>query len=170
MENRFLDKVEGNLCVRRWSEETQCQKGDSLLEGEKPEFGDSTDIRSTQNQLQDLKEIWNQWDERNKQLFYNSYGDLPYPLDVSIDKVLFRALAQFWNPAYSCFTLGDVDLVPTIEEYIALIHCPKIEVNKAYFKSPDSPAFQKKPLKMTGVDEQWAKARIKIKGETRCIA
>ncbi|GMI80449.1 hypothetical protein HRI_001715100 [Hibiscus trionum] len=93
MENQFLDKVEGNLGVRKWSEETQRQKGDNLLEGEKPEFGDSTNIRSTQNQLQELKEIWNQWDETNKQLFYDSYGDLPYLLDVNIDKALFRALA-----------------------------------------------------------------------------
>ncbi|GMI67401.1 hypothetical protein HRI_000409400 [Hibiscus trionum] len=170
MENQFLDKVEGNLGVRKWSEEAQRQKGDSLLEGEKPEFGDSTNIRSTQNQLHELKEIWNQWDETNKQLFYNSYGDLPHLLDVNIDKALFRALAQFWNPAYSCFTLGDVDLVPTLEEYTTLIRCPKIQVNRAYFKSPNPPEFQKRLLKTTGMDEQWAKARIKIKGETRCIA
>ncbi|MFQ6655897.1 hypothetical protein Gotur_026244 [Gossypium turneri] len=55
------------------------------------------------------------------QLFYDNYGDLPYLLDVKIDKRLFRALAQFWNPAYSCFTFGKVDLVPTIEEYVALL-------------------------------------------------
>ncbi|MFQ6671071.1 hypothetical protein Gotur_035730 [Gossypium turneri] len=36
---------------------------------------------------------------------------------ISVDKHLFRALAQFWNPTYSCFTFGKVDLVPTIEEY-----------------------------------------------------
>ncbi|MFQ6640234.1 hypothetical protein Gotur_016045 [Gossypium turneri] len=28
---------------------------------------------------------------------------------VKVDKHLFRALAQYWNPAYSCFTLGKVD-------------------------------------------------------------
>ncbi|MBA0876112.1 hypothetical protein Goshw_001823 [Gossypium schwendimanii] len=37
------------------------------------------------------------------------------------DKYLFRALAQFWNPAYSCFTFGKVDLVPTVEEYTTLL-------------------------------------------------
>ncbi|MFQ6655463.1 hypothetical protein Gotur_026000 [Gossypium turneri] len=40
---------------------------------------------------------------------------------ISVDKHLFRALAQFWNPAYSCFMFGKVDLVPTIEEYVALL-------------------------------------------------
>ncbi|MBA0785940.1 hypothetical protein Gotri_025973, partial [Gossypium trilobum] len=38
--------------------------------------------------------------------------DLPYLLDVKVDKHFFRALVQFWNPAYSCFTFGKVDLVP----------------------------------------------------------
>ncbi|MFQ6655574.1 hypothetical protein Gotur_026074 [Gossypium turneri] len=30
---------------------------------------------------------------------------------MKLDKRLFRALAQFSNPAYSCFTFGRVDLV-----------------------------------------------------------
>ncbi|MBA0877707.1 hypothetical protein Goshw_002033, partial [Gossypium schwendimanii] len=42
-------------------------------------------------------------------------------LDMKVDNRLFRALAQFWNPAYSRFTFGRVDLVPTIEEYTALL-------------------------------------------------
>ncbi|XP_012466221.1 uncharacterized protein LOC105784846 [Gossypium raimondii] len=52
-----------------------------------------------------------------------------------IDKHLFRAFAQFWNPAYSCFTFESVDLVPTIEEYIALLQCSKILVDKVYSKA-----------------------------------
>ncbi|MFQ6667006.1 hypothetical protein Gotur_033173 [Gossypium turneri] len=58
---------------------------------------------------------------------YRNYGillasvDFPYLLDVKVDKHLFQALAQFWNPTYSCFTFGKVDLVPTIEEYVALL-------------------------------------------------
>ncbi|MBA0786317.1 hypothetical protein Gotri_025441, partial [Gossypium trilobum] len=60
-----------------------------------------------------------------KQLFYSGYGDLPYLFEIKVDKHLFRALAQFWNPAYSCFTFGGVDLVPTVEEYMALLHTNK---------------------------------------------
>ncbi|KAG8481209.1 hypothetical protein CXB51_025959 [Gossypium anomalum] len=44
---------------------------------------------------------------------------------ISVDEHLFRALTQFWNPAYSCFTFGEVDLVPTVEEYTALLRCPR---------------------------------------------
>ncbi|MFQ6662216.1 hypothetical protein Gotur_030100 [Gossypium turneri] len=63
-----------------------------------------TRISVTQNSLQELKEIWDQWNNE--------------------------------NPAYSCFTFGKVNLVPTIEEYMAL---------------------------------QWVAARIKQKGDSKCI-
>ncbi|MFQ6665232.1 hypothetical protein Gotur_032033 [Gossypium turneri] len=65
-------------------------------------------------------------------LFYFGYGDLPYLLDIKVDKHLFRTLAQFWNLTYSCFTFGRVDLVLTVEEYMALLCCSKIQVDKAY--------------------------------------
>ncbi|MBA0879942.1 hypothetical protein Goshw_017387 [Gossypium schwendimanii] len=51
---------------------------------------------------------------------------------ISVDKHLFRALAQFWNPAYSCFTFRRGDLVPTVEEYMALLRCSKIQADKVY--------------------------------------
>ncbi|MBA0700728.1 hypothetical protein Goari_022422, partial [Gossypium aridum] len=50
---------------------------------------------------------WDQWDNEIKQLFYSNYGDLLYLLDVKVDKRLFRALAKYWNLAYSCFTFGN---------------------------------------------------------------
>ncbi|MFQ6657072.1 hypothetical protein Gotur_026894 [Gossypium turneri] len=54
---------------------------------------------------------------------------------ISVDKHLFRALAQFWNPAYSCFTFGGGDLVPTVEEYMALLRCSKIQTDKVYSRA-----------------------------------
>ncbi|MBA0576697.1 hypothetical protein Golob_027447, partial [Gossypium lobatum] len=62
-----------------------------------------------------------------KQFFYSSYRDLPYLLDIKVDKHLFHALAKFWNPTYSCFTFGGGDLVPTVDEYTALLCCSKIQ-------------------------------------------
>ncbi|MFQ6668305.1 hypothetical protein Gotur_033997 [Gossypium turneri] len=53
---------------------------------------------------------------------------------MKVDKHLFRALAQFWNLAYSCFTFGKVDLVPTIEEYMALLRCSRVQVDRIYSK------------------------------------
>ncbi|MFQ6658460.1 hypothetical protein Gotur_027724 [Gossypium turneri] len=121
MEKGFLDKVEDNAAVQAWSETTQHEKGDSLAKGYISELWDFTCISVTQNSLQELKEIWDQWNEEVRQLFYSNYVDLPYLLDMKVDKHLFRALVQFWNPAYSCFTFEKVDLVPTVEEYMALL-------------------------------------------------
>ncbi|MBA0729911.1 hypothetical protein Golax_020291 [Gossypium laxum] len=53
------------------------------------ELWDYTSINVTQNNLQELKEIWAQWDDEVKQLFYCNYGDLPYLLDINVDEHLF---------------------------------------------------------------------------------
>ncbi|MBA0852153.1 hypothetical protein Goshw_001873, partial [Gossypium schwendimanii] len=55
-------------------------------------------------------EIWDQWNDEVKQLFYSSYGDLPYLLDI------------------------------------------------------------KKLINITGMSEQWVAARIKQKGDSKCIS
>ncbi|MFQ6655464.1 hypothetical protein Gotur_026000 [Gossypium turneri] len=78
MEKGFLDKVEDNAAVRTWSETTQQEKGGSLVDGYVSELWDFTRISVTQNNVQELKEIWDQWN-------------------------------------------NEVDLVPTIEEYVALL-------------------------------------------------
>ncbi|MFQ6658469.1 hypothetical protein Gotur_027728 [Gossypium turneri] len=73
MEKRFLDKVEDNAAARIWSEKTQQEKGDSLTERYMSELWDFTRISVTQDNLQELKEIWDQWDDETKQLFYPNY-------------------------------------------------------------------------------------------------
>ncbi|MBA0759577.1 hypothetical protein Gotri_022441 [Gossypium trilobum] len=163
MENRFLDKVEDNAIFRIWSEKVQLEKGDSLAKGYVSELWDYTRISVMQNSLQELKEIWDQWNDETKQLFYSNYGDLPYLFDIKVDEQLFQTLAQYWNSAYSCFTFGKVDLVPTVEEYTALLRCPRFQVDKAYSRAVYVPAFWKKLTNITGMSEQWITARIKQK-------
>ncbi|MFQ6658457.1 hypothetical protein Gotur_027724 [Gossypium turneri] len=150
MEKGFLDKVEDNAAVQAWSETTQHEKGDSLAKGYISELWDFTCISVTQNSLQELKEIWDQW-------------------NMKVDKHLFRALVQFWNPAYSCFTFEKVDLVPTVEEYMALLRCSKIQVDRVYLRAVNVPTFLKKSMNITGMSEQWVAARIKQKGDSKCI-
>ncbi|MFQ6659476.1 hypothetical protein Gotur_028369 [Gossypium turneri] len=93
--------------------------------------------------MQELKEIWNQWDNEIKQFFYSNYGDLPYLLDV--------------------------DLVPTVEEYTTLLRCPKIQVDKVYPRAANISTFLKKLMSITGMSEQWVTAQIKQKGDNKCI-
>ncbi|MBA0819870.1 hypothetical protein Gohar_019592 [Gossypium harknessii] len=169
MEKGLLDKVEDNAAVRIWAEMTQREKGDSLIEGHMSELWDFTRISVVQNDLREMREIWDQWDNETKQLLYCNYGDLPYLLSVKVDKYLFRALAQFWNPAYSCFTFGKVDLTPTVEEYTTLLRCPKIQVDKVYSRAANVPTLLKKLMNITGMSEQWVTARIQQKGDSKCI-
>ncbi|XP_040944256.1 uncharacterized protein [Gossypium hirsutum] len=147
----------------------QREKSDSLAVRYISELWDFTRVSVAQNNLQELKEIWDQWDNEVRQLFYLNYGDLPYLLDMKVDKCLFRALAQFWNPAYSCFTFGRVDLVPKIEEYTALLRCSKVQVDRIYSKAVNVPTFLRKLMNIIGMSEQWVTARIKQKGDSRCI-
>ncbi|MFQ6667170.1 hypothetical protein Gotur_033276 [Gossypium turneri] len=99
------------------------------------ELWDYTSINVTQNNLQELKEIWAQWDDEVKH----------------------------------CFTFGEVDMVPTVEEYTTLLRCPRIQVDKIYCRAANVLTFTKKLTRITGMSEQWVTARIKQKGENRCI-
>ncbi|KAG8485278.1 hypothetical protein CXB51_021382 [Gossypium anomalum] len=98
MEKGFLNGVEKNVAVRIWSERTQQEKCDRLIGGYESELWDFTRISVAQNDLRELKEIWNDWNDDIKH----------------------------------CFTFGRVDLVPTVEEYMALLNCPKIQADRAY--------------------------------------
>ncbi|KAK5771732.1 hypothetical protein PVK06_047974 [Gossypium arboreum] len=169
MENEFLDKVKDNAAVRACSEKLQSEKGDSLVEGYTSGLWSFTRINVTQNDLQELRDIWAHWNEGTKQLFYQNYGDISYLFDVEVDKHLFRAMAHFWNSVYSCFTFGEVDLVPTVEEYTTLLRCPKIQVNKAYSKVFNGLTFAKKLMSITGMSKPWVTARIQQKRDGKCI-
>ncbi|KAK5812685.1 hypothetical protein PVK06_028123 [Gossypium arboreum] len=79
------------------------------------------------------------------------------------------AMAQFWNPTYSCFAFRKVDLVPIVEEYTTLHSCPNIQVCKAYYRVANVPTFVKKLINITGMSEQWVTARIQQKEDNKCI-
>ncbi|MBA0756354.1 hypothetical protein Gogos_019957, partial [Gossypium gossypioides] len=95
-------------------------KGHSLTKGYTSELWDFTCIIVTQNNLQELKEIWAQWDDEVKY----------------------------------CFTFGKVDMVPTVEEYTALLRCSRILADKAYSRAVNVLTFVKKLIKITGMSEQ----------------
>ncbi|MBA0856287.1 hypothetical protein Goshw_026068 [Gossypium schwendimanii] len=69
----------------------------------------------------------------------------------------------------SLFHVWELDLVPTVEEYTTLLRCPRIQVDKAYSRAVNVPRFLKKLMSITGMSEQWVAARIKQKGDSKCI-
>ncbi|KAK5845344.1 hypothetical protein PVK06_001516 [Gossypium arboreum] len=63
----------------------------------------------------------------------------------------------------------EVDLVPTVEEYTTQLRCPKFQVRKAYAKVFNGLTFAKKLMNISGMSEPWVTARIKQKGDSKCI-
>ncbi|MFQ6654557.1 hypothetical protein Gotur_025487 [Gossypium turneri] len=65
---------------------------------------------------------------------------------------------------------GKVDLVPTIEEYMTLLRCLKIQaVDRAYSRAAYVPTFLKKLMSITGMREQRVAAQIKQKRDNKCM-
>ncbi|MBA0876129.1 hypothetical protein Goshw_000054 [Gossypium schwendimanii] len=44
-------------------------------------------------------------------------------------------------------------MVPTVEEYTALLHCPRIQVDKVYSRAANVLTFTKKLAKITGMNQ-----------------
>uniref|UniRef100_A0A2N9HVC6 DUF7745 domain-containing protein n=1 Tax=Fagus sylvatica TaxID=28930 RepID=A0A2N9HVC6_FAGSY len=49
------------------------------------------------------------------------FGKFPFLMQLRVDHGLLEALASFWDPTHCCFSIGEVDLVPTLEEYAGLL-------------------------------------------------
>ncbi|KAK8562404.1 hypothetical protein V6N12_010485 [Hibiscus sabdariffa] len=130
----FRSTDEKNSDVQIWLEGEQQFYGDSTPAGFVSEMMIQTFVGATHNDVSGLKAIWDSWGREMKDTFKADYGDIAYLLSVPVDEPLIQALARFWNPTYTCFTFGNIDLTPTIEEYSALIHCPKIDENRMYSK------------------------------------
>ncbi|KAL4335778.1 hypothetical protein GQ457_07G004030 [Hibiscus cannabinus] len=97
-------------------------------------------------------------------MVYEVYGDIAYLLHVHMDKDLLRAMAQFWNLLYNCFTFNREDLTPTIEEYVALLHLRKVQEFEIYMKGAQLKTYIEKLVTLTGTSMQWVEAQFKDKG------
>ena len=71
--------------------------------------------------LQELKTIWEGWIVERQNAFTAKYGDIALLLPVKVDEQLLKAAILFWEPSYRCFTFNREDLIPTVEEYAALL-------------------------------------------------
>ncbi|MBA0672880.1 hypothetical protein Goklo_025148 [Gossypium klotzschianum] len=52
---------------------------------------------------------------------------------------------------------------------MALLRCSKIQADRVYSRAVNVPTFLKKLINITGMSEQWVAARIKQKGDHKCI-
>ncbi|MBA0726782.1 hypothetical protein Golax_002588 [Gossypium laxum] len=78
---------------------------------------------------------------------------------ISVTQNNLQELKEIWD---HCFTFGKVDLVPATEEYMALLWCLKIQVDRAYSKAINVQTFLKKLMNITGMMHLDAKKRVDV--------
>ena len=66
-------------------------------------------------------------------LFEVRYGRIAHLLKIPIQMSAIKALMYFWDPNYRCFTFGNIDMTPTIEEYAQILSFPH-NPHKVYFR------------------------------------
>ncbi|KAL1082035.1 hypothetical protein V6Z11_D09G106800 [Gossypium hirsutum] len=169
MEESITQVTEKNAVVRDWSLRTQKVKGDSLNEGYTSNLPERVTLNARQNDLEDLKKIWKQWDLDTKAIFTEKYGDITHLIAISVNEQLIQAMVRFWDPTYQCFTFNQEDMTPTIEEYVALLRIDNVQFNKIYVNEPKPMTFKKKLMKLTGMTDTWAEKQIKKKNEVSCV-
>uniref|UniRef100_A0A2N9GLT6 DUF7745 domain-containing protein n=1 Tax=Fagus sylvatica TaxID=28930 RepID=A0A2N9GLT6_FAGSY len=101
------------------------------------------------------------------------FGKFPSLMRLRVDRGLLEALASFWDPTHCCFSIGEVDLVPTLEEYARLLQLdsPFSETPVIPIQSPRSNRVMEKYLGLTFAvlrpeiirpEETWRKANISL--------
>ena len=92
---------------------------------------------------------------------------------LRVDRGLREALASFWDPTHCCFSIGAMDLVPTLEEYAELLQLSSPSSERPFMPNLGfwSNRVLEKFLGLTSevlrweirqVEETWRKASISL--------
>uniref|UniRef100_A0A2N9EYM4 DUF7745 domain-containing protein n=1 Tax=Fagus sylvatica TaxID=28930 RepID=A0A2N9EYM4_FAGSY len=101
------------------------------------------------------------------------FGKFSSLMRLRVNHGLLEALPSFWGPTHCCFSIGKMDLVPTLEEYAELfqLDSPFSETPIIPTQGPRSNRVLEKYLGLTSVvlrpeishvDETWLKASISL--------
>jgi hypothetical protein len=80
----------------------------------------------------EMKRILGHSQNIDEAAFFGKYGRLLEIAKIGVLNPAIKALINFWDPDYRCFSFGNVDLCPTIEEYGMLMEFPK-HLHQVYF-------------------------------------
>ena len=64
-----------------------------------------------------LKRWWGSFSCVDRALIWQLLGDATALLHTTLDWLLLEVITSCWDPTLRCVTIGDIDLVPTLEEY-----------------------------------------------------
>ena len=74
---------------------------------------------------------WTSFSSKDRAQIKQFLGDATSLFLTSLDWHLLEAIITCWDPALRCITIGDVDLVPTLEEYDRFLSLPS-PVSRVY--------------------------------------
>ena len=74
---------------------------------------------------------WTSFSSKDRAQIKQFLGDATSLFLTSFDWHLLEAIITCWDPALRCITIGDVDLVPTLEEYDRFLSLPS-PVSRVY--------------------------------------
>jgi len=80
-----------------------------------------TKINHMVNDLGKLLSIMKYIDET---IFERRYGRIAQLMRLPVQAAAIKALLNFWDPSYRCFTFGNIDMTPNLEEYERILDFP----------------------------------------------
>ncbi|GKV26318.1 hypothetical protein SLEP1_g35648 [Rubroshorea leprosula] len=123
----------------------------------------------TQNNLEELKDIYHGWSTERRREFDRKFGHIGLLLFTTIDEAMLKAAIHFWDPRYRVFVFGEVDMTPTLEEYAALLRIASATSGKIYNKHDACYEFKRKLAKIMGIQVQELEGLITKNGENEGI-
>ncbi|EOY10682.1 Uncharacterized protein TCM_025984 [Theobroma cacao] len=147
---------------------TQQSEGDCLSKDHFSSLPDRVHLDLKQNDFTDLLNIWDKWGATTRANFDRKYGHIARLLKVQVDEQLLKAIVQFWDPSYRCFVFNKVDMVPTIEEYSALLQIDLDNPDKIYWRGQKT-GHRRKLAKMMGITSAEVDQNLRKKGDNECI-
>ena len=95
------------------------------------------------------KRWWTSFSSKDRAYIQQFLRDATSLFRTSLDLHLLEAIVTCWDPALRCITIGDVDLVPTLEEYDRFLSFPTL-MNCVY-RPPTLSHFRKQLAGLLGL-------------------
>ena len=104
-----------------------------LTEGDCPRSNNLPHVTKIHCSIENIKRLLPLMGCVDEALFEERYGRIIHLLKIPIQTSAIKALTHFWDPNYRCFTFGNIDMTPTIEEYAQILSFPHNPL-KVYFR------------------------------------
>uniref|UniRef100_A0A2N9G350 DUF7745 domain-containing protein n=1 Tax=Fagus sylvatica TaxID=28930 RepID=A0A2N9G350_FAGSY len=120
-----------------------------------------------------MRHWWTLLGEDDQADIVGIFGKFPPLMRLRVNRGLLEALASFWDSTHCYFSIWEVDLIPTLEEYVGLLQLdsPFSETPVIPIQSPRSNRVLEKYLGLTSAvlrpeivraEETWRKANISL--------